>query len=107
QPCALPIVIAAVGLRALASYLSTVAFALAGNRVLTRVRAEVYRHLQRLSLRYHASARTGDLITRVTGDVGRLQEVTVTAALPLVANVVTFVGMARSEERRVGKGGST
>ncbi|HEY8339406.1 MAG TPA: ABC transporter ATP-binding protein [Egibacteraceae bacterium] len=91
--CALG-VIAAVGLRALASYLSTVAFALAGNRVLTRVRAEVYRHLQRLSLRYHASARTGDLITRVTGDVGRLQEVTVTAALPLVANVVTFVGMA-------------
>ena len=34
------------GLRALSAFLSTVAFALAGNRVLTRVRSELYRHLQ-------------------------------------------------------------
>ncbi len=86
-------IMAVTALRALAAYLSTVAFALAGNRVLTLVRAELYRHLQRLSLRYHDRARSGDLITRLTGDVGRLQEVTVTAALPLVGNVVTFVGM--------------
>lgn len=86
-------VVAATALRALASYLSTVAFALAGNRVLTEVRAELYAHLQRLSLAFHTSSRTGDLVHRITGDVGRLQEVTVTAALPLVGNVVTFVGM--------------
>lgn len=81
------------GLRALTSYLSTVAFALAGNKVLTRVRAELYQHLQRLSLRYHERTPSGDLLTRITGDVGRLQEITVTALLPLVGNVVTFVGM--------------
>ena len=86
-------VVAATALRAFASYLSTVAFALAGNRVLTEVRAELYAHLQRLSLAFHTSARSGDLVHRVTGDVGRLQEVTVTAALPLVGNVVTFIGM--------------
>ncbi|CAN5312863.1 ABC transporter ATP-binding protein [soil metagenome] len=86
-------IVAATGLRAGASYLSTVAFALAGNRVLTDVRAELYAHLQRLSLAFHMSARSGDLVQRVTGDVGRLQEVTVTAALPLVGNLVTFVGM--------------
>lgn len=87
-------VVVFTGLRALASYLTTVAFALAGNRVLTEVRAEVYAHLQRLSLAFHHRARTGDLLTRMTGDIGRLQEVTVTAALPLVGNVVTLVGMA-------------
>ncbi len=38
--------------------------------------------------------RTGDLVHRITGDVGRLQEVAVTAALPLAGNVITFVGMA-------------
>ncbi|GIG35217.1 ABC transporter ATP-binding protein [Cellulomonas pakistanensis] len=86
-------VVVVVLLRAAASYLMTVAFALAGNRVLTRVRAEVYAHLHRLSLAFHDSSRTGDLVTRVTGDVGRLQEATVTALLPLLGNVVTLVGM--------------
>lgn len=86
--------VAITGLRALASYLCTVAFAIAGNRVLTEVRAELYAHLQRLSLAFHHRSRTGDLLTRITGDVGRLQEVTVTAALPLVGNAVTLLGMS-------------
>lgn len=87
-------VVVLTALRALVSYLCTVAFALAGNRVLTEVRAELYAHLQRLSLAFHGRARGGDLLTRITGDVGRLQEVTVTAALPLAGNAVTLVGMA-------------
>ncbi|HEY9291679.1 MAG TPA: ABC transporter ATP-binding protein [Microlunatus sp.] len=82
-----------VGLRAAASYAMTVLFALAGNRVLTRVRAELYDHLNALSLRFHQSRRTGDLVTRVTGDVGRLQDAVVTALLPLIGNVVTLIGM--------------
>ncbi len=90
--CALAL-LAVVVLRALASYAMTMCFALAGNRVLTRVRAEVYAHLNRLSIAFHDQARTGDLVSRVTGDVGRLQEATVTALLPLAGNVVTLVGM--------------
>lgn len=86
-------VVVIVGLRAAASYGSTIAFALAGNRVLTTVRARLYAHLQRLDLAYHRRARGGDLLTRLTGDVGRLQEVVVTAALPLVGNAATLVGM--------------
>jgi ATP-binding cassette subfamily B protein len=86
-------VVVLAALRALASYLSTVAFALAGSRAMTSVRAETFRHLQRLSLRFHGSARSGDLVTRLVGDVGRLQDVAVTAALPLVGNVVTLLGM--------------
>jgi len=86
-------IVVLTALRAGTAYLTTVAFALAGNRVLTAVRSELFRHLQRLSLRFHDTSRTGDLLTRLTSDVGRLQEVTVTAALPLVGNVVTCVGM--------------
>jgi ATP-binding cassette, subfamily B, bacterial len=86
-------VVAFAGLRAAFSYLSTVAFALAGNRVLTSVRGRMYAHLQRLSLGWHSRARTGDLIARITGDIGRLQEVAVTAALPLVGNVIAMAGM--------------
>ena len=87
-------VIVFAGLRALAAYYNTVGFALVGNRVLTAVRSELYGHLQRLSLSFHTGARSGDLIVRVTSDVGLLQDVAVTALLPLFANALTLVGMA-------------
>ena len=81
------------GSRAAASYFSTVSLALAGNRVLTEVRRELYHHLLRLSLAYHDRSKSGDLITRVTGDVGRLQEVAVTAVLPLFVHSLTLACM--------------
>jgi ATP-binding cassette subfamily B protein len=86
-------VILVAALRAAAAYGSTVALALAGNRVLAAVRADLYRHIQRLSLTFHSRAQTGDLITRLTSDISRLQDVTITAMLPLVVNMLTLVGM--------------
>ncbi|MGI8650654.1 MAG: ABC transporter ATP-binding protein [Rubrobacter sp.] len=82
-----------VSLRAFCSYLSTIGFAIVGNRVLTEVRGRLYDHLQRLSLAYHGKARSGDLTVRVIGDIGKLQEVAVTAVMPLIANVFVLVGM--------------
>ncbi len=80
-------------LRATAAYFSIVGMALAATNVLTEVRADLYSHLQRLSLTFHNKARTGDLITRVTSDVERLREVTVVAVMPLLAHSLTLVGM--------------
>ena len=60
--------VVAVGLRALSVYASTVGFSLIGNRVLTEVRADLYRHLHSLSMSYHNKARKGDLTVRVIGD---------------------------------------
>ena len=80
-------------LRAVADYWNTVGFALIGNRALTEVRNELYRHLQCLSLAFHSRARGGDLIVRVIGDVNMLKDVMVTAILPLLANVLVLVGM--------------
>lgn len=85
--------LAVTGGRAMAEYISTVAFALAGSRVLNEVRAQLFRHMQRLSLAYHTRARSGDLLTRLTGDIGRLQEVTITALIPLVLNALNLIGM--------------
>lgn len=82
-----------VSLRALAAYLMTLCFALAGNRLLTTVRSDAYAHMQTLSMAFHDKSRTGDMVSRVTSDVGRLKEVAVTAALPLVGNVITMMGM--------------
>jgi ATP-binding cassette subfamily B protein len=79
--------------RAATSYLSTVGLALAGNRVLTQVRGQLYHHMLRLSLSFYDRTKSGDLLTHLMGDVGRLQEVAVTALLPLVVNLLTLVGM--------------
>ncbi len=81
------------GLRSLAAYFSIVGMALAATNILTEVRADLYSHLQRLSLNFHHKAKTGDLITRVTADVERLREVTVMAVMPLLAHSLTLAGM--------------
>ncbi|HET7196395.1 MAG TPA: ABC transporter ATP-binding protein [Nocardioides sp.] len=82
-----------VGLRSLTVYLSTVGFALVGNRVLSQVRADLYRHLHELSMSFHTTARRGDLTVRVIGDVGMLRDVLITAALPMLGNGMVLVGM--------------
>jgi ATP-binding cassette subfamily B protein len=80
-------------LRSVASYVGTLAFVRAGNRLLTQVRADVYDHLQRLSLTFHTRARGGDLVLRVLSDVNMIKDVLITALLPLLANFLVLLGM--------------
>ena len=82
-----------IGLRALFQYLATIGFAIVGNRVLTQVRGDLFRHLQGLSLGFHTRSKAGDLTMRLIGDVAMLKETAVTAALPLAANVLVLLGM--------------
>lgn len=90
--CAL-MVVAITGLRAVAGYWNTVGFAVIGNRVMTQVRAELFRHLHYLSLSFHHRARSGDLVVRVISDVGLLQDIVVTALLPMMAKTLILAGM--------------
>ncbi|WP_122262704.1 ABC transporter ATP-binding protein [Ornithinimicrobium cerasi] len=90
--CALA-TISIIGLRAVSNFAATVAFALGGSRVATALRASCFDHIQRLSRTYHGNVRTGDVVQRLVSDVGRLQEVAVTAGMPLVVNVITLVAM--------------
>ena len=91
--CVLAVLVLA-GLRALAAYYSSVGFALIGNRVLTDLRQELYLHVQRLSLSFHARSGSGELVVRIIGDVGLLKDVAVTALLPMVGSLMVLVGMA-------------
>lgn len=90
--CALAIIVV-IGLRAMFDYIATIAFALAGNRVLTRVRGDLFRHLLSLPQAFHSKSKTGDLTMRLISDVGMLKETAVTAALPLGVSVLVLVGM--------------
>ena len=91
--CAALAVVTFTAVRAVAAYWQTIGFTLVGNRSLARVRAQLYRHVQYLSLSFHTSARTGDLVLRMMGDVAMLQDVAVTALLPLMARGLIVVGM--------------
>jgi len=83
-----------LGLRALSNYWQKIGFALVGSKVLTQVRAALYRHIQCLSLAFHARAKSGDLLVRVIGDIGLLKDVAVTAFMPLVGSLMVLTSMA-------------
>jgi ATP-binding cassette subfamily B protein len=86
-------IVLVIGLRALASFSQTVGFALAGNRVCRELRDALFRHVQNLPLSFHTRSRSGDLLLRVISDAGMLRDVVITAAAPLVANVLVFASM--------------
>ncbi|MBW4661787.1 MAG: ABC transporter ATP-binding protein/permease [Drouetiella hepatica Uher 2000/2452] len=86
-------IIGVASIQAGAAYISMVGMSLAASRIVTEIRATLYAHLQQLSLSFHYRAKGGDLITRITSDIDRLRDVTVTAAVPLFVNLVTLVGM--------------
>ncbi|MDH3754394.1 MAG: ABC transporter ATP-binding protein/permease [Acidimicrobiia bacterium] len=61
-----------------------------GQRVLRELRDRLYAHLQRLSLSFYSTARTGDLQSRITSDVGGVQTTVTTTLSSILSNLVTF-----------------
>ena len=59
-----------------------------GERVTAAIRAEVFAHLQRLSLSFHDRQRLGDLLTRTTTDVDYVQQLLISMLSVLVPNVL-------------------
>jgi subfamily B ATP-binding cassette protein MsbA len=82
-----------VGIGALADYLSTYLLAGVGERMIADLRAAVFTHVQRLSLSYYDRHRVGDLVTRITGDVDRVQDMLVAALSVLIPNLLVLVGI--------------
>jgi ABC-type multidrug transport system fused ATPase/permease subunit len=61
--------LAAGAIGALISSLRTRIMQRAGARVVRELRSQLYAHLQKLSLRFYESRQTGDVMSRITGDV--------------------------------------
>ena len=62
-----------------------------GQRVMHDLRSSVYRHLQRLSLAFFTRARTGEVQSRISNDIGGVQNVLTTTATSIVSNVTTVL----------------
>ena len=74
-------------------YLSNVTMGIAASRVLSKLRARLFLHLQALDLPFHRSHKSGDLTAAVTADIDRLRDVTVSALLPFVSNGLALAAM--------------
>ena len=60
--------------------------------ILFDMRRELYEHLQRLSPRYYARTRLGDIVSRINNDISEIQRVAAEAALAWVGNVLFLLG---------------
>jgi len=62
-----------------------------GQRVMRDLRAELYAHLQTLSLRFFTATRTGEIQSRLANDVGGVQTVVTDTASSVLSNVVILL----------------
>jgi subfamily B ATP-binding cassette protein MsbA len=83
--------IAVVG--AISSYFEKYLTTSASQWVTHDLRRTLYNHIQRLSLVEYDKAQTGDLISRVTSDIGAVQDFINSALLGILVNGLTLVGM--------------
>jgi len=76
------------------TYLSNIV----GQRVMQDLRNSLYRHLQRMPLRFFTSTRTGEIQSRLSNDIGGVQNVVTDTASSLLSNTVivlsTVIAMA-------------
>ena len=62
-----------------------------GQKVMHDLRAQVYRHLQRLSLAFFTRTRTGEIQSRIANDIGGVQNVVTSTATSIVSSVTTVI----------------
>lgn len=80
---ALPIVSGLIGVGQ--TYLNN----LVGQRVMRDLRNSLYAHLQAMSLRFFTATRTGEIQSRLSNDVGGIQNVITNTATSVVSNITT------------------
>uniref|UniRef100_Q01ZC0 ABC transporter related n=1 Tax=Solibacter usitatus (strain Ellin6076) TaxID=234267 RepID=Q01ZC0_SOLUE len=64
-----------------------------GQKVMHELRRTLYAQIQRLSLAYHDRKQTGDLISRVTGDIDSVQGFLASGLLSTLVSLLTLFGM--------------
>ena len=75
------------------AYASDVSLTRAAERIVHELRLATHDHLQRLSLLFHARRHTGDLVTRVTGDVNAVGRLFAESLATTLSAVLLLTGM--------------
>lgn len=79
--------------RGLFSYFQIFLTSRIGFHLVHKLRRELFSHLQTLSLSFHDRTRSGELLTKITGDTKILRDVFSDSFLELIAQVMLLTGM--------------
>src|SRR5712671_4059815 len=60
--------------------------------ILFDMRLSLYRHLQKLSPRFYARTRLGEIVSRINNDIAEIQRVAAETALAWIGNVLFLIG---------------
>ena len=77
-----------MGLSGLNRYLHT----LLSGRILFQLREDLYQHLQTLSPTFYAERRTGDILSRLDGDVAEIQRFAVDSLFAAISSILGLIG---------------
>ncbi|TET50099.1 MAG: ABC transporter ATP-binding protein, partial [Dehalococcoidia bacterium] len=75
-------------------YLEELFLGYTGQKILLKVRTEMFDHLQRLSLRFFDQNKVGRIMSRVQNDVQQIQELLASGMLNVVFSALTLVAIA-------------
>lgn len=67
--------------------------AMLGQRAVYQLRVRIFDHLQRLSIGFHKTSRTGDLSARLTSDIQAIQDMIATGLNSLITNTLSVIGV--------------
>ena len=93
------VIVAAAGIVLIAlagsvfSYLEKFLTTAIGYKLVYALRRELFSHLQRLGLSFHNRARTGDLLTRMSGDTSTLKDIFADFVLKVAEDALTIAGL--------------
>ena len=74
-------------------YVETWTLQMTGQRIMFDIRMQVYRHLQRLDLRFYDRNPVGRLMTRVTTDVDALNDLFTSGVVSIFGDIFTLAGI--------------
>jgi ATP-binding cassette subfamily B protein len=80
-------------IRALMQFVRSYSAHVAGWHVVADIRNEIYRHLQRLSLRFYEDKQTGQLMSRMVNDSDLLEQLVSHAVPDVLVNVLMLIGV--------------
>lgn len=84
--------VAIAAINSAADSLAEICFARAGRTFGYNVRLALYAHLRKLGMAFHDQRRTGDVLTRVTGDVTVVEEFVIDSASDLAGSLLVLCG---------------
>src|SRR5437763_952446 len=81
-------------LSAFLAYLDLYIAAYIAQNLTSRLRNQLFEHLQRLSLGWHGKRKKGDLVQRITGNIADIEKLVTDGLVDLLSAVLTLAGIA-------------